>query len=597
MLVVLYPFLAFLAASMLAALLGLAGARAIENANLAAATESLDRAGLGWVLPEADGMMVEIFGTAPDTAAQRTAHAILTDIFGSGSVRDLTLVNPDARTGNLESLVRFQKSGGSVILFGSVAGEKARQRLVESAESAFPGKVSHIMLQTFPGRVQAGWNEAAGFAVQAIAFPQVSLVEADSETVSVSALAESEEAGKQLMKKLEEIRPGGLAVDYRLASVPPPLVSPYTLRLEIQPGQSRFTVCHAESTADRDRILAAAAGGDSPVTGSCRLARGAPREGWAEAVETVVNAVKSSGGGVVSASGTAISVVPADGNAMAYLQNEGFTGLPEGFTVSVISPEAGDYSVRVTKGPDGYIEFDGAFPDETEQRATVLSTWAAFGASYVQDNSVIDPETDSLGSGTVLLAGEALNLLHKGSAAIRDGHISISGTTDDPHAESQISEMLSQRFAAGSFALNIEYDSSINAPPPPMDPQLCLLLLKDTQKQGKISFDPNSTRIQSEALDTIDQIVEVMQSCRHVPIEIAGHTDSQGGEESNQRLSERRAWSVLRALLDAGYVTKNIAVKGYGESQPIDDNSTEAGREANRRIEFRLYEGQPPVPQ
>jgi len=74
-------------------------------------------------------------------------------------------------------------------------------------------------------------------------------------------------------------------------------------------------------------------------------------------------------------------------------------------------------------------------------------------------------------------------------------------------------------------------------------------------------------------------------------MEIAGHTDSQGREEMNLNLSQSRADAVLNGLLARSVLVSNLTAQGYGESQPIASNETEAGREQNRRIEFRLLTG------
>ena len=69
-------------------------------------------------------------------------------------------------------------------------------------------------------------------------------------------------------------------------------------------------------------------------------------------------------------------------------------------------------------------------------------------------------------------------------------------------------------------------------------------------------------------------------------MEIGGHTDSQGRESTNQRLSQGRAEAVLDALHARGVPLSRMVAQGYGESRPIADNGDEAGRAANRRIEF-----------
>ena len=86
---------------------------------------------------------------------------------------------------------------------------------------------------------------------------------------------------------------------------------------------------------------------------------------------------------------------------------------------------------------------------------------------------------------------------------------------------------------------------------------------------------------------TIDALTEILRDCRDVEMEIGGHTDSQGREVMNQRLSQARANAVLEAIMAERILTGNLTARGYGESLPIADNDTEDGREANRRIEFK----------
>jgi OmpA-OmpF porin, OOP family len=71
-------------------------------------------------------------------------------------------------------------------------------------------------------------------------------------------------------------------------------------------------------------------------------------------------------------------------------------------------------------------------------------------------------------------------------------------------------------------------------------------------------------------------------------MEIGGHTDSQGSEGMNERLSQARADAVLNAIMARRVLTSNLSAKGYGEASPSPTTQPKAGREANRRIEFRL---------
>ena len=108
--------------------------------------------------------------------------------------------------------------------------------------------------------------------------------------------------------------------------------------------------------------------------------------------------------------------------------------------------------------------------------------------------------------------------------------------------------------------------------------------------KSKITFAPGSANIEASARDTVDAIAAIMKDCSDVRMEIAGYTDSQGREEMNLSLSQNRAQAVLNALLTRRILTTNLTAQGYGEVDPIADNGSEAGREANRRIEFRLLD-------
>jgi OOP family OmpA-OmpF porin len=86
----------------------------------------------------------------------------------------------------------------------------------------------------------------------------------------------------------------------------------------------------------------------------------------------------------------------------------------------------------------------------------------------------------------------------------------------------------------------------------------------------------------------IEAIAEILRACPDLRLRIAGYTDAQGREDSNLELSQARAEAVLAALRSERVPVAGFEAQGYGEASPIDSNETEAGREANRRIEFTL---------
>ena len=103
-----------------------------------------------------------------------------------------------------------------------------------------------------------------------------------------------------------------------------------------------------------------------------------------------------------------------------------------------------------------------------------------------------------------------------------------------------------------------------------------------------ITFAFDRYDIQPQFRPTLDRIAEVLHDYPQTMIDVYGHTDSVGSDAYNQTLSENRAASVARYLEGQGIASVRIATRGFGESQPIADNATEAGRAANRRVEMRI---------
>ncbi|MBE9559642.1 MAG: OmpA family protein, partial [Proteobacteria bacterium] len=89
----------------------------------------------------------------------------------------------------------------------------------------------------------------------------------------------------------------------------------------------------------------------------------------------------------------------------------------------------------------------------------------------------------------------------------------------------------------------------------------------------------------------LDKVLEVLLPHKGLKLEVAGHTDASGSAASNLKLSQARAEAVLRYLTDKGVDSELFSAKGYGEVDPVADNTTVEGRAQNRRVELnRLKE-------
>ena len=103
-----------------------------------------------------------------------------------------------------------------------------------------------------------------------------------------------------------------------------------------------------------------------------------------------------------------------------------------------------------------------------------------------------------------------------------------------------------------------------------------------------ILFETAKTNIKFESAEILGYISEILKEYPRANFYIDGHTDSVGREESNQKLSEGRASSVVDWLVENGISADRLTPRGFGESQPIMDNSTREGRARNRRVEINL---------
>ncbi|HEV2080338.1 MAG TPA: OmpA family protein [Allosphingosinicella sp.] len=103
-----------------------------------------------------------------------------------------------------------------------------------------------------------------------------------------------------------------------------------------------------------------------------------------------------------------------------------------------------------------------------------------------------------------------------------------------------------------------------------------------------ITFPVNSAVIQPQFRATLDQVAQTMNAYPSTLIDVYGHTDPSGGDRINIPLSQQRAQAVASYLISRAVNPARIMTQGFGSSRPVADNSTEAGRAQNRRVEIRI---------
>ena len=99
-------------------------------------------------------------------------------------------------------------------------------------------------------------------------------------------------------------------------------------------------------------------------------------------------------------------------------------------------------------------------------------------------------------------------------------------------------------------------------------------------------FDTNKFNLKNESTVELLKLIEFLQENKGLVIEIRGYTDNVGNAQSNLLLSQNRAKSVFNYLVDAGINSNRITHKGFGDANPVSENTTQKGRANNRRTEF-----------
>ncbi|MGB3182627.1 MAG: OmpA family protein [Cyclobacteriaceae bacterium] len=131
-------------------------------------------------------------------------------------------------------------------------------------------------------------------------------------------------------------------------------------------------------------------------------------------------------------------------------------------------------------------------------------------------------------------------------------------------------------------------DSSVSDAGARLDIYLESIVVDAVTRLSNIFFGFDSDRLESRSIIELKKVIQFLRANPDIFIQIEGHTDSVGDNEYNKQLSSRRAKSVYDYLVENEIDAARLKYKGFGAEQPVTSNDTEADREMNRRIEFRI---------
>lgn len=141
-------------------------------------------------------------------------------------------------------------------------------------------------------------------------------------------------------------------------------------------------------------------------------------------------------------------------------------------------------------------------------------------------------------------------------------------------------------WAEEGAAEDVEEGQLEEAPPVPDAAIIAEALQDNGRVMLDIEFEPGSDILVPESRPFIDVIYEVMHDHPGLKVIVEGHTDNVGDAAANQTLSKMRAETLVALVCEYGIRRERMSAQGFGASKPVADNSTEAGRARNRRVEL-----------
>lgn len=241
-----------------------------------------------------------------------------------------------------------------------------------------------------------------------------------------------------------------------------------------------------------------------------------------------------------------------------------------------VEPGLSDFVFRASKGDGEPVMLSGAIPDEpARQRLAELAGAPATDALELATDLPAD-FTSQADLGHAALAG-----LVDGEYGLANGRWYLRGRAELPAQKAEVERRFSTASLSPKWSVRIELLQPV---------ELCTRHIASLAARNAILFQSGSALLAESSALALDELASYLAECPAADVNIEGHTDSDGDADQNLALSVARAEAVVDGLIARGVAADRLYAIGYGESLPIADNDTRAGKQANRRIAFTVSE-------
>ncbi|MEM8870408.1 MAG: OmpA family protein [Pseudomonadota bacterium] len=580
---------------------GYVATRFVETQVAAAASEVLSEDD-SWLRLAPSGAVLGLEGEAPDARSHR---AVLARLAAGGlgfELEDRTTLGDgtgvlDAQPAEVAASLEILIEGSGVTLFGEVPESTLSDKRVKALLSQ--GSTTNMLVDR-KGKAPDTWTDVLDVAILAADLISRGHIRSDGTTVIVDGQVPEGRLDAVTMR-LNAAHPDSVDLSLSLTS-PAPIIAPFAYRAILDGSKLAVAACaltRVEGAAALADVISGAAEG-------CVVGLGAPSDDWDEVVVRGLKSLQRLGGGTLDIRSTDIALtaqVGSDPTVFADVLADLSRAQPRMYSVSgSIPPDLSKKPQAVVIEPprftavrtdDGAVRIRGDLPGARLQTAAQSFAQSKFGFDTVVNETTARADLPAGWSGQVIAGLEGLAMLNRGQLEVTEAAITLTGTTPNLRVRQEVRDTLADGLPSEmAIVLNLWEEQALVVPSQTRVPAtLCAEQIAVLLEGGQIVFPPSETQIDEGSLPIVDRIAEILNHCPGARFEIAGHTDSQGRESSNMALSQDRADAVLSALMERGVDTVFLSARGYGESNPIAPNDSDAGRAQNRRISFELIEG------
>ncbi len=535
-------------------------------------------------------------------------------------------------------------AASQLVLSGYVPSEKLREDIFAQVKKGFP-RIAIVDRMEIADGAPEGWANIAVAGLGGLGKLQEGTVEIAAREVTLSGKAEDEataELARSLFKK-DAPKAFKLADNIKFVKPTLPVASPFVTRIEAK-GSVVELSGSVPTDAGRAAILEAVKARlpGRTVNDKMQLAAGAPA-GWQTCLAAGVSGIGRLGAGSVQLTdGRAEVVGEADDEALAQavtgeVRAAASRACEADVKVALRAAQEPNLTWRAARSIDNELLLEGDVPDAATRSDLLASAARHFAGAKITDRMTVANAKSQIWGGVADLGLKSLARLRRGEVVLSRQDLLVRGEAADTAVAATLKEQIARDVGkgyTGRDAIEVRTDAAIWAEAEAKkkaeaerialdaeaarkageakrqadaaalsekqaantavdnkrkaDALRCQTLIRSAAAEGIIQFERAKADIDRKSFPTLDQLTRLANDCPEFKISIEGHTDAEGTDERNQKLSDRRAKAVADYLAKAGVQPDRLTSAGYGAARPIAPNDTAENRAKNRRIEFEV---------